>query len=236
MVWTLANNVLQKILASGALIRLVVLLAGIYPLMVTAEPTNFDSVPQDSESLNPAAQFRLGKQYDKGEGVPQDKAQALSWYRKAAERGYPEAQLLLGIMYDQGVGVAQDYAQAITWYRKAAEQNYAKAQYNLAGMYDEGLGLEQDYQQAAVWYLKAAQQGYAKAQFNLGSMYFNAEGVEQDNVQGYMWLQLAAKQGLKHEVKKRLALVKNLTTAEIKLAKKLVREWNADHRNSQVLP
>jgi len=30
--------------------------------------------------------------YDKGQGVPQDYAEALKWYRKAAEQGFAEAQ------------------------------------------------------------------------------------------------------------------------------------------------
>ena len=34
-----------------------------------------------------AAQFNLGIMYDEGQGVPQDYAEALKWYRKAAEQG-----------------------------------------------------------------------------------------------------------------------------------------------------
>ena len=190
-------------------------------------------MPAQPEPSDPAEQFTLGKKYDKGDGVPQDKAQALTWYRKAAEQGYAQAQLLLGIIYDQGVGVAQDYAQALDWYRKAAEQGYAKAQYNLGAMYDEGLGQEQDYRLAADWYRKAAEQGYAKAQFNLGSMYFKAEGLPQNNELAYMWLHLASAHGLKHEVKKRIALVKTLTPAQIKKGKKMAREWQAEHNSEK---
>ncbi|WP_304666925.1 tetratricopeptide repeat protein, partial [Neisseria bergeri] len=66
-----------------------------------------------------------------GQGVRQDYAQAVQWYRKAAEQGYAGAQVNLGLMYEQGQGVRQDYAQAVQWYRKAAEQGYAGAQVNL---------------------------------------------------------------------------------------------------------
>lgn len=196
-----------------------------------AEPnagTSGQEAPED-----PAEQFLLGKKYDKGEGLPADKTLALTWYRKAAEQGFPEAQLLLGFIYDQGIGVPQDYTQAIAWYRKAAEQGYAKAQFNLGAMYDEGTGVLQDYQAAAEWYRKAAEQGYAKAQFNLGSMYFAGEGVPKDNALAYMWLKLAAAQGLEDKVKTRLALVKNLTAAQIKNGKKLVHEWQAAHRRTR---
>ena len=40
----------------------------------------------------------LGGMYDNGHGVPQDYAQALTWYRKAADQGYAAAQFNLGSM------------------------------------------------------------------------------------------------------------------------------------------
>ncbi len=49
--------------------------------------------------------------YGKGQGVPQDDAKAVKWYRKAAEQGYAGAQSNLGVMYGKGQGVPQDYAQ-----------------------------------------------------------------------------------------------------------------------------
>ena len=58
--------------------------------------------------------------YGNGLGVPQDRAQALSWYRKAAEQGYAIAQKNLGNMYENGLGVTQDYVQAYKWYSLAA--------------------------------------------------------------------------------------------------------------------
>ena len=63
-----------------------------------------------------------GLMYGKGQGVPQDYAQAAAWYRKAAEQGDAGAQHNLGYAYDFGQGVTQDDAQAVAWYRKAAEQ------------------------------------------------------------------------------------------------------------------
>ena len=64
--------------------------------------------------------------YDNGEGVPQDYAEAVKWYRLAAEQGDANAQYNLGLMYDNGQGVPQDYAEAVKWYRLAAEQGDAE--------------------------------------------------------------------------------------------------------------
>ena len=63
-----------------------------------------------------------GTSYYYGVGVPQDYAQAVHWFRKAAEQGHAEAQDRLGFCYAEGHGVPQDYAQAVHWYRKAVAQ------------------------------------------------------------------------------------------------------------------
>jgi uncharacterized protein len=64
--------------------------------------------------------------YKNGNGVVQDYAEAVKWYRLAAEQGYADAQYNLGLMYDYGNGVVQDYAEAVKWYRLAAEQGNAR--------------------------------------------------------------------------------------------------------------
>ena len=81
------------------------------------------------------AQFNLGNMYENGQGVPQDDAETVRWYRLAVDQGHADAQYNLGVMYDNGRGVPQDYAEAVRWYRLAAEQGHADAQYNLAIMY-----------------------------------------------------------------------------------------------------
>jgi TPR repeat protein len=44
-------------------------------------------------------QFILGVQYFKGDGVPQDKAQAVLLYRQAADQGLADARFHLGLCY-----------------------------------------------------------------------------------------------------------------------------------------
>ena len=46
--------------------------------------------------------------YAVGEGVSQNDAEAVKWYRKAAENGFPAAQNDLGWMYQNGRGIPQD--------------------------------------------------------------------------------------------------------------------------------
>jgi TPR repeat protein len=76
--------------------------------------------------------------YRRGEGVPQDYAHAVAWYRKAADQGDALAQTCLGDLYRDGKGVRQDYAQAAAWYRKAADQGNAYGQAGLGLIYLNG--------------------------------------------------------------------------------------------------
>jgi len=60
--------------------------------------------------------------YDNGRGVPQDDAEAVHWYRRAAEQGNTRAMSNLGVMYDDGEGVPQDDVQAHLWFNLAASR------------------------------------------------------------------------------------------------------------------
>ncbi len=57
--------------------------------------------------------------------MPQNFAQAVKWYRLAAEQGHAEAQAILGIMYAEGEGVPQDYVLAYKWLNLAAAEGDA---------------------------------------------------------------------------------------------------------------
>ena len=59
--------------------------------------------------------------YDKGKGVPQDYAQAVEWYIKAANQGFARAQYNLGVMCDKGQGVRQDSSISKKWFGEACD-------------------------------------------------------------------------------------------------------------------
>ncbi len=66
--------------------------------------------------------YRLGYDFEKGRGVPQNYGEALSYYRKAAYNGYPPAEYRLGLLYEQGRGVPADMVKAMAWYILARER------------------------------------------------------------------------------------------------------------------
>ena len=89
---------------------------------------------------------------------PRDPAEAVKWFRKAAEQNYAKAQYNLGVCFYAGEGVAKD-PEAVKWYRKAAEQNNAEGQLYLGLSYVKGEGVAEDLVEAYKWLLLAARQG-----------------------------------------------------------------------------
>ncbi len=124
--------------------------------------------------------------------LPKDEAEAVRWYRKAAEQGYAQAQFNLGVVYANGRGVAKDEAEAVRWYRKAAEQGLAMAQYNLGVAYPKATVFRRMKSDAVGWDHKAAEQGLAQAEFQLGLAYELGEGVPKNQAEAYFWLNLGA--------------------------------------------
>ena len=60
-------------------------------------------------------------------GVAQDDAEAVRFWKLAADQGFTRAAFNLGWMYENGRGVARDLAEAIRWYERAAAKGDEKA-------------------------------------------------------------------------------------------------------------
>ena len=133
----------------------------------TIAAATFDETMALAKQGNSTAQFNLGGMYNKGEGVPKNDAEAVKWYRKAADQGFAKAQFNLGNMYANGEGVPENDAEAVKWYRKAADQGDAAAQYNLAYMYATGAGVPKNSIRGYVWWSMAKAQGGTEASNNL---------------------------------------------------------------------
>jgi hypothetical protein len=135
-----------------------------------------------AEKGDRTAQWKLGRLYSQGKGVP----------RKAAAQGLPVAKSNIGLLYDKGWGVAKDPSQAVEWLRKAADQGFAEAQCDLGVHYATGAGIARNPAEAAKWFQKAANQGHCSCQYNLGIAYSTGDGIERDDYKAYFWLVLAA--------------------------------------------
>jgi uncharacterized protein len=69
--------------------------------------------------------------YYEGKGVTRDYAEAVKWYRKAAELGEAEAQVNLGTMFSEGQGATRNYIEAYVWFSRSAAQGNERAKSNL---------------------------------------------------------------------------------------------------------
>lgn len=141
------------------------------------------------------AENNLGVMYYKGQGTPQDYAEAAKWYALAANQGDSAAQNNLGSMYRAGYGVRQDFVEAVKWFREAADQGNPDAQSNLGMMYDLGLGVAKDYAEAMRLYRLAAGQTNAAGEYGVGTIYFQGDGVPQSDVEAAKWFGFAGENG-----------------------------------------
>lgn len=104
-----------------------------------------------AEMGDPSAQYNMALLSQKGEGVKQDMAEAVAWYRKAAAAGFPSAQYNLGVLLSNGKGVTKDTKEAAKWFYAAAGQGVFEAQKAMIESYSRGLGVEKNGAQALTW-------------------------------------------------------------------------------------
>lgn len=87
--------------------------------------TPTETLEQTIEKANQGdtkAMIRMGSYYQTGKnGVEKDIEKALSWYKKAVEKGDARAAILIGTMYSLGRDVTKDENEALKWFNKAQE-------------------------------------------------------------------------------------------------------------------
>jgi TPR repeat protein len=139
-------------------------------------------VKQAAEGEDKFALFSYGALCELGRGVSENGAEAVSWYRKAAEHGNIFANRSLGRCYAKGIGMYRKNEQeAVKWLTKGAELGDGDAQVALGQCYEDGTGVSRDEKEAVRWYRAAAEQGYDEAQGMAGHYYeFGLGGVAKD--------------------------------------------------------
>jgi uncharacterized protein len=116
-----------------------------------------------AEKGDARAQFDIGFMHAYGWGVQRNPAEAITWYRKAANQGLQIAQHFLGLVYVNGEGVRPDDAEAARWFARAAAQGFAQAQFMLGLMTLDGRGVPKDLVQGYAYIVLAGQGGARSA-------------------------------------------------------------------------
>jgi TPR repeat protein len=126
-----------------------------------------EALGQAADAGHPKAQALLGYIFDKAE---QD-AEAMRYYRLAADQGDPAGEYGVATLYAAGEGVEKDDAEALRWFSMAAEKGHGPAIDVLADAYLQGaLGLEPDREEALRLLRMGAAEGYEPARRKLLSL------------------------------------------------------------------
>ena len=165
----------------------------------------FTALQYAADQGQPAAQWKLGRMYADGDGVPQDELRAFNYFSAIANThpdetpGTAQARIVanafvaLGHYYLTGIpnsNVVQDAARAKEMFSYAASYfGDADAQYQLGRLYLEGTPA--DSHQAARWFQLAATKGHCRAEAVLGDMLFQGQKVPRQAARGLMWLTLS---------------------------------------------
>ena len=133
------------------------------------------------------ALYQLGRAYAANRQVPE----AISTYRKAADKGSTAAMVELGVMYGTGTGVPKDPARARHLFERAAQEGNPRGASNLAALSG---GAPADPVETRALFEKAAQENSAEAQYQLGLMMAEGIGGPKDDVAARAWFEKAAVQ------------------------------------------
>ena len=157
----------------------------------------------------PRAQYRLGRAYLLGLGVPPSIGEALRWLRRAAEAGDTAAQTQLAALALQGVsdnGAAglfhdgtqepqSDYDEAEHWCRKAVAAGSAEAKALLGFILTAGPDHLRDPPRGEALYRDAAQAGWSRGQLGL-AMTLLRDGTTERAAESLALLRSAADGGV----------------------------------------
>jgi TPR repeat protein len=157
-----------------------------------------------AEQGQPVAQWKLGRMYADGDGVPRDDLRAFSYFSQIANShpdeapGTPQARFVanafvaLGHYYLTGIPntkIAADRGRARDMFGYAATYfGDADAQYELGRLYLTST--PSDPHQAARWLQLAATKGQCRAEVALGDLLFQGQVVPRQAARGLMWLTL----------------------------------------------
>jgi TPR repeat protein len=160
-----------------------------------------------AEQGQPIAQWKLGRMYADGDGVPRDDLRAFNYFNQIANShpdeapGTPQARFVanafvaLGGYYVTGIpnsSVKPDPRHARDLYAFAASYlGDADAQYRLGRMLLEGEGGAKDATQAVRWLKLAADKGHYQSQALLGVTLLKGQDIPRQAPRGLMYLTIA---------------------------------------------
>lgn len=171
-------------------------------LLASLALTCAPAAAQATAGLDAAALFGKGMNALEGSSTRRSSADAIQYFRRAAELDFAPAQVVLGYLYETGRATTSDPGQALEWYKKAATQGDPLAQWLVGRMIIAGEVPLRDLNEAASWLGKSADQENPFAKYLLGKV-----ALERGDYSGAAELfRAAAQQGLP-QAQRHLALL-----------------------------
>lgn len=175
---------------------------------------------------DPDCEAKLASFYEEGrDGVPEDHAKAIMWYRKAANQGLVAAQLALATTYEGGYHVPKDYAEAAKWYRMAADRGDVQGQRSLAFFYWSGKGVPYDLIRAYMWANLAVASQQAKSQKYANDIQNGKIGTAKEKQEVIAIERKSSDAIVTSLIHVRDAIEREMTTAQVAEAQRLASSW-----------
>ena len=154
----------------------------------------------DTENIPVKTLHFVGLMLFRGDGVPQNYAEAAKWFSRAAGREFKRRKLSeqerTSIFMQSLLNLSTPNYECPVDLDCYGNQCIASSQYYLGFMYLHGLGVKQDYGESVKWLGKAAEFGHEAAEYLLGLAYSSGQGIGQDFEEAAEWYRKSAEQGI----------------------------------------
>ncbi|MCK9162766.1 MAG: hypothetical protein WCR29_02435 [Bacteroidales bacterium] len=149
------------------------------------------NLEQKAKIGNVQAMYDLAKEYYSGIGHLQNKANALTWFERAANKNHIESMYSTAQMYDKGESTKVDLRKAFNYYILAAEKGHFASQLIVAQKLEKGEGIAKSDSRAYLWYRVCAEREEQIACRKLGDYFKEGKIVPKDHTQAKFWYEKA---------------------------------------------
>ena len=154
------------------------------------DATARDLMKAAADAGNPLAAFNYGQMLI--QSAPTGGfAEALSYFRRAADKNVPDAEYALSQLHAYGKGVEKDDAKARQWLTEAARSGHDLAQIELGIWLINGRGGAADPAEGFLWLKGAAERGNPIAVNRVAHLYKDGIGTARDRAEAAKWTVLA---------------------------------------------
>lgn len=140
--------------------------------------------------------YLLAEKYDYGDGIPEDKREALKYYKRLITSN-PDIRQRVAYWLQEGIGCEKNIQNAREAYELLCEfeGTHKGIMNNLGWTYLHGVGCEKDYEKAKDLFEKAYVLGSVSSAKYLGDIYLNGYGCVANSVIAKKYYKYAAEKG-----------------------------------------